>query len=95
MSQSQILSLSWELGVEDEEPDTDAAPVTLPYKKVGATHPSQLQVTSYLNGNLAIQMAVSYTHLDVYKRQSHYYLSMSPFPLAAVSPLPVRLAACA
>ena len=39
LSQSQILSLSWELGVEDEEPDTDAAPVTLPYKKFGATHP--------------------------------------------------------
>lgn len=56
LSQSQILSLSWELGVEDEEPDTDAAPVTLPYKKFGATHPIQLQVTSYLNGNLAIQM---------------------------------------
>ena len=36
---------------------------------------------------------VSYTHLDVYKSQSHYYLSMSPFQLAAVSPLPVRLAA--
>lgn len=53
-----ILSLSWELGVEDGEPDTDtdAAPVTLPYKKFGATHPIQLQVTSYLNGNLAIQM---------------------------------------
>ena len=28
-------------------------------------------------------------------QNSHYYLSMSPFPLAAVSPLPVRLAACA
>ncbi len=42
--------------MEDEEPDTDAAPVTLPYKKFGATHPIQLQVTSYLNGNLAIQM---------------------------------------
>lgn len=56
LSQSQILSLSWEPGVEDGEPDTDAAPVTLPYKKFGATHPIQLQVTSYLNGNLAIQM---------------------------------------
>ena len=56
LSQSQILSLSWELGVEDKEPDTAAAPVTLPYKKFGATHPIQLQVTSYLNGNLAIQM---------------------------------------
>ena len=56
LSQSQILSLSWELGVEDGEPDTDAAPVTLPYKKFGTTHPIQLQVTSYLNGNLAIQM---------------------------------------
>ena len=56
LSQSQILSLSWELGVEDGEPDTNAAPVTLPYKKFGATHPIQLQVTSYLNGNLAIQM---------------------------------------
>ena len=56
LSQSQILSLSWELGVADEEPDIDAAPVTLPYKKFGATHPIQLQVTSYLNGNLAIQM---------------------------------------
>ena len=52
------MSLSWELGVEDGEPDTDtdAAPVTLPYKKFDATHPIQLQVTSYLNGNLAIQM---------------------------------------
>ena len=52
------MSRSWELGVEDGEPDTDtdAAPVTLPYKKFGATHPIQLQVTSYLNGNLAIQM---------------------------------------
>ena len=28
-------------------------------------------------------------------QNSHYHLSMSPFPLAAVSPLPVRLAACA
>ena len=56
LSQSQILSLSWELCVEDGEPDTDAAPVTLPYKKFGTTHPIQLQVTSYLNGNLAIQM---------------------------------------
>lgn len=28
-------------------------------------------------------------------QNSHYNLSMSPFPLAAVSPLPVRLAACA
>lgn len=26
---------------------------------------------------------------------THYHLSMSPFPLAAMSPLPVRLAACA
>lgn len=26
-------------------------------------------------------------------QNSHYHLSMSPFPLAAVSPLPVRLAA--
>ena len=26
---------------------------------------------------------------------SEYHLSMSPFPLAAISPLPVRLAACA
>ena len=28
-------------------------------------------------------------------QNSHYHLSRSPFPLAAVSPLPVRLAACA
>ncbi len=28
-------------------------------------------------------------------RNTHYHLSMSPFPLAATSPLPVRLAACA
>lgn len=28
-------------------------------------------------------------------RNTHYHLSMSPFPLAAISPLPVRLAACA
>lgn len=28
-------------------------------------------------------------------RNTHYYLSMSPFPLAAVSLLPVRLATCA
>lgn len=26
---------------------------------------------------------------------SEYHLSMHPFPLAAISPLPVRLAACA
>lgn len=26
---------------------------------------------------------------------THYHLSMSPFPLAVMSPLPVRLAACA
>ncbi len=26
---------------------------------------------------------------------THYHLSTSPFPLAAMSPLPVRLAACA
>lgn len=26
---------------------------------------------------------------------SEYHLSMRPFPLAAISPLPVRLAACA
>ena len=41
LSQSQILSLSWELGVEGGEPDTNAAPVTLPYEKFGATHPIQ------------------------------------------------------
>ncbi len=28
-------------------------------------------------------------------KNTHYYLSMSPFPLAAMSPLPVRLATCA
>ena len=28
-------------------------------------------------------------------QNSHYHLSMSPFPLAAVSPFPMRLAACA
>ena len=28
-------------------------------------------------------------------RNTHYHLSMSPFPLAAISPPPVRLAACA
>ncbi len=28
-------------------------------------------------------------------RNTHYHLSMSPFPLASISPLPVRLAACA
>ena len=28
-------------------------------------------------------------------RNTHYHLSISPFPLAAISPLPVRLAACA
>lgn len=28
-------------------------------------------------------------------QNTHYYLSMQPFPLAAISPLPVRLAACA
>ena len=78
LSQSQILSLSWELGVEDGEPDTDtdtdAAPVTLPYKKFGATHPIQLQVTSYLNGNLAIQMVT--------------WESGDPEPWARISSLP-------
>lgn len=28
-------------------------------------------------------------------RNTHYHLSMSPFPQAAMSPLPVRLAECA
>lgn len=28
-------------------------------------------------------------------KNTHYHLSMQPFPLAAISPLPVRLAACA
>lgn len=28
-------------------------------------------------------------------RNTHYHLSTRPFPLAAISPLPVRLAACA
>ena len=32
-------------------------------------------------------------HFETLK--SEYHLSMRPFPLAAISPLPVRLAACA
>ncbi len=34
---------------------------------------------------------------DIYfeTRNTHYHLSTRPFPLAAISPLPVRLAACA
>lgn len=57
LSQSDILTLSWELGIEDEEPAAeDSTPITLPYEKYGDTHPIQLQVTSYLNGNLAIEM---------------------------------------
>ena len=28
-------------------------------------------------------------------QNTHYHLSMQPFPQAAISPLPVRLAACA
>lgn len=36
--------------------EIESLALALPYKKFGATHPIQLQVTSYLNGNLAIQM---------------------------------------
>lgn len=34
-----------------------------------------------------------YIHFET--RNTHYHLSIQPFPLAAISPLPVRLAACA
>lgn len=34
-------------------------------------------------------------HVHFETLNTHYYLSMRPFPLAAISPLPVRLAACA
>ena len=35
----------------------------------------------------------NYIHFET--QNTHYHLSMQPFPQAAVSPLPVRLAACA
>lgn len=34
-------------------------------------------------------------HIHFETLHKHYHLSMRPFPLAAVSPLPERLAACA
>lgn len=34
-------------------------------------------------------------HVHFETLNTHYHLSMRPFPLAAVSPLPVSLAACA
>ena len=35
----------------------------------------------------------NYIHFET--QNTHYHLSMQPFPQAAISPLPVRLAACA
>lgn len=35
----------------------------------------------------------NYIHFET--QNTHYHLSMQPFPQASVSPLPVRLAACA
>lgn len=44
---------------EDNHPtsaETDSATTLLPYEKYGSTHQIQLAVTSYVGGNLAIQM---------------------------------------
>ena len=35
----------------------------------------------------------NYIHFET--QNTHYHLSIQPFPQAAISPLPVRLAACA
>lgn len=35
----------------------------------------------------------NYIHFET--QNTHYHLSMQPFPHAAISPLPVRMAACA
>lgn len=63
---SDILSICWEL---DLVPNISTVPVpkpmpamngqgplTIPYKKYGATHSIQLKVSSYMDGNLAIAM---------------------------------------
>lgn len=57
LSPSEILALGWEFGLDNAVPDAgEDWPPTLPYDKFGDTHPIQLQVTSYLDGNLAIEM---------------------------------------
>ena len=39
------------------------------------------------------EQTTGYIHFETLN--THYHLSIQPFPLAAISPLPVRLAACA
>ena len=65
VDRADILTICWELGLmadscsEDNHPtsaETDSATTLLPYEKYGSTHQIQLAVTSYVGGNLAIQM---------------------------------------
>lgn len=63
MTDTEILDLCWELGLISEGESTCSKstgnlsmPTTLNYEKYGTVHPMQLQITSYLDGNLAIQM---------------------------------------
>ena len=62
MTDTEILDLCWDLGLINEEhtgsqpTSSFTMPATLDYEKYGIVHPIQLQITSYLEGNLAIQM---------------------------------------
>lgn len=62
MTDTEILDLCWDLGLVSEESacgqtaGIPTAPLTLDYEKYGAIHPIQLKITSYLEGNLEIQM---------------------------------------
>ena len=65
VDRADILTICWELGLmpdscnEDSHPasvETNHATALLPYEKYGSTHQIQLTVTSYVGGNLAIQM---------------------------------------
>ena len=65
IDRADILTICWELGLiadncsEDGHPasaETNHTTTLLPYEKYGSTHQIQLTVTSYVGGNLAIQM---------------------------------------
>ena len=49
----------------------------------------------YRTSNVVALHELTENNIHFETRNTHYHLSMSPFPLAAMSPLPVRLAACA
>lgn len=62
MTDTEILDLCWDLGLVNEKHTRSqpvgrlTMPTTLDYEKYGTVHPIQLQITSYPDGNLAIEM---------------------------------------